>query len=76
MPAAAATIASAVIARVPFLPSSTEWLHATKTSVVMDIGKAKTVLGWTPRYTAAETLQALAATICRRSCGPCFPCST
>jgi nucleoside-diphosphate-sugar epimerase len=27
----------------------------------MDIGKAKGVLGWTPRYTSAETLQSLAA---------------
>jgi UDP-glucose 4-epimerase len=61
VPAATATIASAVIARLPFLPSSTEWLHATRTSVVMDISKAKTVLGWTPRYSSAETLQSLAA---------------
>jgi UDP-glucose 4-epimerase len=63
VPAAAATAASAVIARLPFLPSSTEWLHATRTSVVMDIGKAKSVLGWTPRYTAAETLQSLASAV-------------
>ena len=63
VPAAAASIASAVIARVPFLPSSTEWLHATRTSVVMDVTKAKTVLGWTPRHTSAETLRALAAAI-------------
>ena len=63
VPAATATIASAVIARVPFLPSATEWLHATRTSVVMDIGKAKSVLGWTPRYTSAETLQALASSL-------------
>ncbi|MDT5142447.1 MAG: UDP-glucose 4-epimerase, partial [Mycobacterium sp.] len=61
VPAVTATIASAVIARLPFLPSSTEWLHATRTSVVMDIGKAKSVLGWAPRYTAAETLQAMAS---------------
>jgi nucleoside-diphosphate-sugar epimerase len=61
VPAVTATVASAVIARVPFLPSATEWLHATRTSVVMDIGKAKSVLGWTPRYTSAETLQSLAS---------------
>lgn len=63
VPAVTATIASAVVARLPFLPSSTEWLHATRTSVVMDIGKAKSVLGWAPRYTAAETLQAMASTV-------------
>ena len=63
VPAVTATIASGVIARLPFLPSSAEWLHATRTSVVMDIGKAKAVLGWTPRYTAAETLQSMASTL-------------
>lgn len=63
VPAATASIASAVIARLPFLPSSTEWLHATRTSVVMDVGKAKSVLGWTPHYSATETLQAMAAAV-------------
>ena len=63
VPAATATIASALIARLPFLPSSTEWLHATRTSVVMDIGRAKSVLGWAPEYTAAETLQSMASAV-------------
>jgi UDP-glucose 4-epimerase len=63
VPAATATVASAVIARLPFLPSATEWLHATRTSVVMDISKAKKVLGWKPRYSSAETLQSLAAAL-------------
>ncbi|MET0475975.1 MAG: NAD-dependent epimerase/dehydratase family protein [Mycobacterium sp.] len=63
VPAASARIASAVISRIPFLPSSTEWLHATRTSVVMDIAKAKTVLNWAPRYTSAETLESLASAL-------------
>jgi nucleoside-diphosphate-sugar epimerase len=63
VPAVTATIASAVISRLPFLPSSAEWLHATRTSVVMDVGKAKSVLGWTPQYTAAETLESMAAAL-------------
>ena len=63
VPAVSATLASFVVARVPFLPSSAEWLHAVRTSVVMDIGKARSVLGWTPRYTAAETLQAMASAL-------------
>ena len=66
VPAVTATIASAVIARLPFLPSSTEWLHAGRTSVVMDISKAKSVLGWAPRYTAVETLQAMTSTVVQR----------
>ncbi|MET0900780.1 MAG: NAD-dependent epimerase/dehydratase family protein, partial [Mycobacterium sp.] len=63
VPAATATIASAVIARIPFSPSSVEWVHFGRTSIVMDTSKAKAVLGWTPRYSAAETLAALAASL-------------
>ena len=59
VPKAAATAASEVVARLPFIPSSLEWLHASRTSVVMDTTKAKTQLGWAPKYTAAETLSAL-----------------
>ena len=63
VPAATATLASAVVARLPFLPSTADWVHAARTSVVMDTGKAKTLLGWTPKYTAAQTLEALAAAV-------------
>ena len=63
VPAVTAAVASAAIARLPFLPSSAEWLHATRTSVVMDIGKAKSVLGWNPRYTSAQTLEAMASAL-------------
>ena len=59
VPKVAATAASEMMARLPFIPSSLEWLHASRTSVVMDTTKAKTQLGWTPKYTAAETLSAL-----------------
>jgi nucleoside-diphosphate-sugar epimerase len=60
VPAAAATVASAVVAKIPFLPSIVGWLHVARTSVVMDTTKAKSILGWRPKYTAAETLRALA----------------
>ena len=60
VPHAAAVVASAVIARLPFVPSALEWLHAGRTSVVMATDKAKSQLCWTPKFTAAETLQALA----------------
>ncbi|MCW2686712.1 MAG: nucleoside-diphosphate-sugar epimerase [Mycobacterium sp.] len=63
VPAVAAAASSAVIARLPFLPSAIEWLHAGRTSVVMDISKARSVLGWQPKYSAAETLEALAASV-------------
>jgi UDP-glucose 4-epimerase len=63
VPAVAAAVTSALIARLPFLPSAAEWLHATRTSVVMDVTKAKQELGWTPRYSSTETLQSLAAAL-------------
>ncbi len=63
VPRVAATAASAVLARLPFVPSALEWLHVGRTSVVMDTTKAKTQLGWSPRHTAAETLSALAESV-------------
>jgi UDP-glucose 4-epimerase len=63
VPAAAATVVSGLIARLPFLPSALEWLHFGRTSIVMDTDKAKSGLGWSPRYTSAETLESLAASL-------------
>jgi UDP-glucose 4-epimerase len=62
VPAAAASAASAAIARLPFVPAELEWLHGARTSVVMDTTKAKKDLGWQPTYTSADTLAALAET--------------
>ena len=59
VPAVAATAASEVIAHMPFVPSALVWLHIAKVSMVMDTSKAKTQLGWNPKYTSAQTLQAL-----------------
>jgi UDP-glucose 4-epimerase len=63
LPRMAASAASEVIARLPYVPSAVEWLHVGRTSVVMDTAKAKSDLGWTPKYTAAETLSALGQAI-------------
>jgi UDP-glucose 4-epimerase len=63
VPRAAAVATSEIISRVPFVPSALEWLHAGRTSVVMDIGKAKRQLGWVPKFTAAETLSAMAKAV-------------
>lgn len=63
VPRLVVSAASEVVARVPFLPSGLEWLHAGRTSTVMDTSKAKSQLGWTPKYTAAETLSGLAESI-------------
>jgi UDP-glucose 4-epimerase len=60
VPQPAAAAASAVISRIPFVPSAAEWLHVARAPMVMDTVKAKTLLGWAPRHTSAETLDALA----------------
>ncbi|HEX3286806.1 MAG TPA: NAD-dependent epimerase/dehydratase family protein [Mycobacterium sp.] len=63
VPRFAMSAASGVVARLPFVPSALEWLHAGRTSVVMDTSKAKSQLGWTPKHTTAETLSALAESL-------------
>ena len=63
VPAVAAMAASEAIAHLPFVPSPLEWLHIARVSMVMDTSKAKTQLGWKPKYTSAETLQALAQAV-------------
>jgi nucleoside-diphosphate-sugar epimerase len=63
VPAAAATIGSAVVARLPFLPPEAAIFHLGRTSLLMDTDKAKSLLGWTPKYTAAQTLEALAGAV-------------
>jgi UDP-glucose 4-epimerase len=60
VPHAVATAASQVVARLPMVPATAEWIHVARTSVVMDTHRAKDVLGWRPRYTSRETLAALA----------------
>ena len=61
VPAAAASAASAAISRLPFVPSALEWLHAARTSVVMDTTKAKTELCWRPTHSSAQALASLAS---------------
>jgi len=63
VPAKAASVASAAIARLPFVPSELEWLHIARTSVVMDTTKAKKDLGWQPKYTSEQTLAVLAEAV-------------
>lgn len=60
VPHAVAVAASSVLARLPLVPAAAEWVHAGRTSVVMDTSRAKRTLGWRPRYTSRQTLDALA----------------
>jgi nucleoside-diphosphate-sugar epimerase len=63
IPAKAASAASAALARLPMVPSAAEWIHIARTSVVMDTTRAKTKLGWQPKYTSRQTLDTLAASL-------------
>ena len=60
VPRVAAVATSELISRIPFVPSALEWLHAGRSSVVMDTSKARNQLGWQPKFSAAQTLSALA----------------
>jgi UDP-glucose 4-epimerase len=63
VPHVAARATSELISHLPFLPSGLEWLHAGRASTVMATEKAKTQLGWAPKYTAAQTLAGLAESV-------------
>jgi nucleoside-diphosphate-sugar epimerase len=60
VPHLAATAASAVVARLPFVPAPVEWLHSVRAPVVLDTTKAKTALGWKPKFSSAGALEDLA----------------
>ena len=60
VPRSAAVLASNVVARLPWVPTTAEWIHVARTPVLMDTTKAKSRLGWEPRHTSAETLREMA----------------
>ncbi len=61
VPWSLARAASQTVARVPFLPSQAEWLHAARARMEMDTAKARRELVWRPRHDAHETLTAMVA---------------
>jgi len=46
---------------VPLLPTQAEWIHAARHPMVMDTTKARRDLGWAPRHTTKQTLEAMVA---------------
>jgi nucleoside-diphosphate-sugar epimerase len=54
---AAARLASAV-PRPSFVPPSADWVEAASHPAIMDTTKARTELGWNPRYSGIEALRA------------------
>jgi nucleoside-diphosphate-sugar epimerase len=56
-PGGPAATAARLLSRVPFLPSTAEWVEAVSHPAIMDTTRAKAELGWTPRYSAVEALR-------------------
>jgi nucleoside-diphosphate-sugar epimerase len=54
--AAAGAIAS--LPNIPGMPPMADWVEAASHPAIMDTTKAKTKLGWKPKYDAAEALRA------------------
>jgi nucleoside-diphosphate-sugar epimerase len=56
LPTRASNVVARAVSQLP-LPSVAQWVEAASHAPVMDTTKAKTELGWTPRYTGLEALQ-------------------
>ncbi len=61
LPRASVDLTGALLERFPFTPAGMEWVQALRTPVVMDTGRARATLGWSPRHDAHETLRATVA---------------
>jgi UDP-glucose 4-epimerase len=66
VPRALATAASAVLARSPVSPATAEWVHVVRVPMLMDTTRATRELGWTPAFTSAEALAAMAHDVATR----------
>ena len=58
LPAGPSHAAARAVSRVPGLPSVAGWVEALSHPAVMDTTRARTELGWRPRYTGLEALRA------------------
>lgn len=60
VPAAVVDVAAELVERAPYVPAQAEWVHAARHPMIMDTGRARRLLGWTPRYSAAQALTSMA----------------
>jgi nucleoside-diphosphate-sugar epimerase len=56
LPAEPVHAGARLIAGLPFLPSVAQWVEALSRPAIMDTTKARTELGWKPRWTALEAV--------------------
>ncbi|MCA1780778.1 MAG: NAD-dependent epimerase/dehydratase family protein [Dermatophilaceae bacterium] len=57
LPGKPVAAAARAVAKLPYLPSAAQWVETMSHPAIMDTSKAKAELGWTPRYTAIESLR-------------------
>ena len=57
LPAGPVRGAARLVSRLPLLPPAAEWAEAASHPSIMDTTRAKTQLGWTPRYTGLAALK-------------------
>ena len=57
VPALPARAAARALVRLPFLPRVAGWLEVASRPAIMDTTRARTELGWRPRYSALEALR-------------------
>ncbi len=57
LPAAPVRLVARGLGRLPFLPAAAEWAETVVHPAVMDTTRARTELGWTPRFSALEALR-------------------
>jgi nucleoside-diphosphate-sugar epimerase len=50
VPRAPVQLAAGLLAALPFAPPAVGWAEAISNPAIMDAGKAKRELGWSPRY--------------------------
>src|SRR4051794_27205793 len=58
VPSRTVETAARFASRLPWLPTAAEWVEAFSHPAIMDTSRAKELLGWQPRYTSLEALQA------------------
>lgn len=59
VPDLAVGAAAELVARLPFVPAEAQWIETVRHPVLMDTRRARSTLGWRPRYDAAQTLAAM-----------------
>jgi nucleoside-diphosphate-sugar epimerase len=47
-----------IVSRLSFLPAEAQWINALREPVIMDTAKARKELGWRPKHSAQDTVQA------------------